>query len=124
MKLGLIAELAGARSPREPLLYAPGRKPLMFDRCVAQIERTVLALRKRGIAPEDRVAVVLPNGPELAMSFLAISSAAAFAPLNPQYSQVEFAFFLKDLRACALITEPDFCPAAVRAATGPSPSCA
>jgi acyl-CoA synthetase (AMP-forming)/AMP-acid ligase II len=88
----------------------------MFDQCVAQIERTVLALRKRGIAPEDRVAVVLPNGPELAMSFLAISSAAVFAPLNPQYSQVEFAFFLKDLRACALITEPDFCPAAVRAA--------
>jgi acyl-CoA synthetase (AMP-forming)/AMP-acid ligase II len=114
MRDGLIAGLAGARMAAEPILYAPGRKPLMLDRCERLIERTAAALRQRGIG--GHVAVVLPNGPELAMCFLGISSAAAFAPLNPQYTRTEFAFYLKDLKACALITAPGFCPAAVEAA--------
>ena len=115
MSHGLIAELAGARGAAEPVLYAPGRKPLMLDQCERQIERTAAALRQRGIA--GHVAVVLPNGPELAMCFLGVSSAAAFAPLNPQYTRSEFDFYLKDLKACALITAAGFCPAAVEAAT-------
>jgi acyl-CoA synthetase (AMP-forming)/AMP-acid ligase II len=116
MTSGLIAEMAAAHDPLTSLLHAPDRKPLTRGECLGLIERTVAALRDRGIAPDDRVAVVLPNGPELALAFLAISSAAIFAPLNPQYSQVEFAFFLQDLGARVLITEPGFCPAAVQAA--------
>jgi len=40
MKRGLIAGLAGTRSPAGPFLSAPGRKPLLFEGCERQIERT------------------------------------------------------------------------------------
>src|SRR4051794_5786075 len=64
----------------------------------------------------DRVAIVLPNGREMAMEFLAVASIASAAPLNPAYSFDEFTFYLSDLQAKALITTPDVAPAAVRAA--------
>ena len=49
------------------------------------------------------MAVVLPNGPEMAAAFLAVSCAAVCAPLNPAYRAQEFEFYLKDLRAKAVI---------------------
>ncbi|HWB84097.1 MAG TPA: AMP-binding protein [Bryobacteraceae bacterium] len=112
----LILNLVAARDPRAPVLHAPGRRPLDGAGCLEQVERTVRALRQRGARPESRVAVVLPNGPELAVSFLAVSAAATFAPLNPQYPVQEFLFYLKDLGANVLITEEGFCPAAETAA--------
>ena len=53
----------------------------------------------------DRVAIVLPNGPEMAAAFLATAAHATAAPLNPAYRVDEFAFYLEDLRARALILE-------------------
>ena len=50
------------------------------------------------------MAVVLPNGPEMATAFLAVSSVCACAPLNPAYRVEEFTFSLKDLRVKALVT--------------------
>src|SRR5205823_13272939 len=51
----------------------------------------------------DRVAVVLPDGPEMAAAFLAVASGAACAPLNPLYRVREFEFYLSDVGARALI---------------------
>ena len=42
--------------------------------------------------------MVLPNGPEMATAFLAISSVCTCAPLNPAYSFDEFLFSLSDLQ--------------------------
>ena len=38
-----------------------------------------------GIGRGDRVAIVLPNGPEMATAFLAVACGATTAPLNPAY---------------------------------------
>ena len=53
------------------------------------------------------MAVLLPNGPEMAVAFLAVSSVAACAPLNPAYSQAELDFYLSDLRASAVVILED-----------------
>ena len=58
-----------------------------------------------GVGRGDRVAIVLPNGPEMAAAFLSVAAAAAAAPLNPAYRQDEFEFYLGDLNAKALIVE-------------------
>jgi oxalate---CoA ligase len=50
---------------------------------------------------------VLPNGPEMATAFLAVSSFAACAPLNPAYQAAEFRFYLQDLGARALMLLAD-----------------
>jgi acyl-CoA synthetase (AMP-forming)/AMP-acid ligase II/aryl carrier-like protein len=86
-------------------VIAPERYPLSFRRLFLQAEETVRSLNALGIGRSDRVAVVLPNGPEMAAAFLAISSGATFAPLNPAYLTDEFEFCLSDLNAKALIVQ-------------------
>ena len=56
-----------------------------------------------GIGRNDRVAIVLPNGPEMAAAFVAIACGATTAPLNPAYRAEEFDFYLSDLNAKALV---------------------
>jgi acyl-CoA synthetase (AMP-forming)/AMP-acid ligase II len=56
-----------------------------------------------GIGRNDRVAMVLPNSPEMAASFIAIACGATTAPLNPAYRTEEFEFYLSDLNAKALV---------------------
>ena len=65
------------------------------------------SLRAAGIRASDRVAVVLPNGPEMAASFLSVSAACACAPLNPAYRTAEFEFYFDDLRPKAVIVPHD-----------------
>ena len=47
----------------------------------AQVGATLAALNAAGIGRNDRVAIVLPNGPEMATCFIACASAVASAPM-------------------------------------------
>jgi len=98
-----LADLLAARDEDAIALRAPGRAPLVSAALVALAERTRRRLNAIGIGRGDRVAIVLPNGPEMAAAFLAVATAATTAPLNPAYREDEFAFYLEDLRAKALI---------------------
>ncbi|MDE1948537.1 MAG: AMP-binding protein, partial [Burkholderiales bacterium] len=71
----------------------------------ALVADTMATLNAAGIGRNDRVAIVLPNGPEMASCFVACASAVASAPLNPAYRAEEFEFYLRDLGAKALIVE-------------------
>ena len=86
-------------------IAAPEREPLTYGGLRDQVGRTGDALAQAGIGRGDRVAIVLPNGPEMAAAFLATAAHATAAPLNPAYRVDEFAFYLEDLRAKALILE-------------------
>ena len=79
--------------------------PLTYEGLRALIERTCATVNDLGIGLGDRVAIVLPNGAEMATAFLGVASATASAPLNPAYRQDEFEFYLEDLNAKALIIE-------------------
>ncbi|MCY3613028.1 MAG: acyl--CoA ligase [Gemmatimonadetes bacterium] len=96
---------------------APDRPDLTYAGLRGHVERTVAALNERGIGRGDRVAIVLPNGPEMASAFVAIAAGATTAPLNPAYRQPEFEFYLEDLGAKALVVaEGDDTPARAAAA--------
>ncbi|TDJ32845.1 MAG: AMP-dependent synthetase [Gammaproteobacteria bacterium] len=69
------------------------------------VSETVAALNDLGIGRNDRVAIVLNNGPEMATAFVSIACCATTAPLNPAYTQDEFDFYLADLGAKALVVE-------------------
>ena len=90
--------------------------PLTYGGLRALIERTCATLNDLGIGLGNRVAIVLPNGPEMAAAFLCVASAATSAPLNPAYKQDEFEFYLEDLKAKALIVETGSESPALRAA--------
>ena len=91
------------RIPDAIAIAAPGRKPLTYNRLLSQIDYVVNILNRAGIGRNDRVAVVLPDGPEMAVAFLAVAAGATCAPLNAAYRASEFDFYLSDLNAKALI---------------------
>ena len=90
-------------APGSVALAAPGRRPLTYSALAALIEEASADLRRFGVAPGERIALVAPNGPEIAAAFLTVTAVAACAPLNPVYRADEFAFYLEDLRARTLI---------------------
>jgi acyl-CoA synthetase (AMP-forming)/AMP-acid ligase II/aryl carrier-like protein len=100
--LGLLRESV-QRWPDRDALSAPGRAALTYRALLDQVERMIAHLHESGIGQNDRVAVVLPNGPEMATAFLATAGGATSAPLNPGYRASEFEFYLTDLEAKALI---------------------
>ena len=106
-----------ARGGRDDVaIAAPEREPLTYGGLRDQVGRAGEALGRAGIGQGDRVAIVLPNGPEMATAFLATAAHATAAPLNPAYRVDEFAFYLEDLRAKALILEAGAESPAVEAA--------
>jgi acyl-CoA synthetase (AMP-forming)/AMP-acid ligase II len=98
-------------------IAAPGRPALTHGGLQALIGRTLGDLNALGICRNDRVAIVLANGPEMASCFLAAACGVATAPLNPAYRGDEFEFYLADLCAKALIVERDSTSPAIAAAT-------
>jgi acyl-CoA synthetase (AMP-forming)/AMP-acid ligase II len=100
---GTIASLLDAAAADAPAIAAPDRPVLTHGALRALARRTVADLNAMGIGRGDRVAIVLPNGPEMAASFIAIGCGATTAPLNPGYKSDEFDFYLSDLNAKALV---------------------
>ena len=100
-----LLEYHAKRIPEALAILAPGRPPLSYGRLHRRIEETGRRLRVTGIGPSDRVAVVLPNGPEMAVATLAVASRAVCAPLNPAYATTELDKYFVDLRVIALVTE-------------------
>ncbi len=101
-RIALVSPETGARITYESLRWQ------VFD--------VAAALRASGIAPGDRVAIALPNGPATIVSFLAASLAATAAPLNPAYRYEEFKFYLDDTNARVLVAPPEGAEEARRAA--------
>jgi acyl-CoA synthetase (AMP-forming)/AMP-acid ligase II len=92
------------------------RSALTYGALRTQVSETVAALNGIGIGRNDRIAIVLPNGPEMATAFVSIACCATTAPLNPAYKQDEFEFYLSDLGAKALVVEQGCDSPAVAAA--------
>jgi acyl-CoA synthetase (AMP-forming)/AMP-acid ligase II/aryl carrier-like protein len=92
-----------SRNPAAVALLAPGRLPLAYQSLVDHLDASAACLAATGVKRGERVALVLPDGPEMAVAFLAVASLATCAPLNPAYSSREFEFYLSDLKAKLLI---------------------
>jgi oxalate---CoA ligase len=88
-----------------PAILAPDRKPLSYGQLARHISDVVSLLNENGLARNDRIAVVLPNSPEMAVTFLAVIAGATCAPLNPAYREKEFDFYLSDINARAVIIQ-------------------
>jgi acyl-coenzyme A synthetase/AMP-(fatty) acid ligase len=100
-----IRELLAAGEAHATALLAPERPPLVYSGLREQIERSVATLNRLGLGRNDRIALVLPNGPEMAAAFPALAAGATTAPLNPAYRAEEYRFYLSDLDARALVVE-------------------
>lgn len=86
-------------------LITPDEESLTYGDLVSEVEHLAKQLTSYGINKEDRIAILLPNGPKMVVAFLAVIFTACAAPLNPRYRAKEIDFYLNDLGARAVITD-------------------
>ena len=112
-----ILDFIKRADPVNIAIAAPEREPLTYEGLAALVGKTLQSLNSAGLGRNDKVAIVLPNGPSMAAAFVAVSAACIAAPLNPAFREDEFRFYMEDLNIRALIVETDSISPAMAAAT-------
>src|SRR5215475_15721563 len=103
----MILNLLDNGSPSHTAVVVSGDGPVVtYDQLRRQVDSLAARLNQFGLGRGDRIAMALPNGLEMLVSFLAASAVGAAAPLNPAYRLEEFKFYLGDTEACAVIVPP------------------
>ncbi|GLS96778.1 acyl--CoA ligase [Piscinibacter gummiphilus] len=100
-----LKDLLATGSDAGIAISAPDRPALTYAALRELIASTLASLNALGVGRNDRVAIVLNNGPEMATCYMAAASGTTSAPLNPAYRADEFEFYLSDLNAKVLIVE-------------------
>ena len=91
--------------PESIAISAPDRPSLPHGLLSEQTLSAGGQLKSLQVGGDDRVAIVLPNGPAMASAFVCLSPWCATAPLNPAYKTDEYEFYLNDLDAKILLVE-------------------
>ena len=105
LSLHALLSVHATLTPDAVAIEALGRVPLTYGHLLRQVEDVVGALNAMGFGLDSRIAIVLPNGPEMAVAFLAVAACAIGVPLNPTYRGSEFERALVALRASAVIVQ-------------------
>ena len=115
-----LREILAQGADRSTALIAPETESRWsYAGLRSQVADLAAQLAGMNVGRGDRVAIVLPNGPEIVAAFLAVvHGGSVAAPLNPAYTADEFTFFFGDIEPRALIVPPGGAPAA--RATAPS----
>jgi oxalate---CoA ligase len=92
-------------SPLAIALSAPGRAALTYHRLCAHIDTTIRSLHRMGAGRNARVALLLPQGPEMAVALLAAAAGAICIPLNPASRTSECEFYFADLNPTLLVIQ-------------------
>ena len=100
-----IRTLLDAGAENAVALTAPDRPAMTYAALRRHVDSVGRQLAGNGLGPSDRVAIVLPNGPEMASAFMAVAAYMSAAPLNPAYKESEYAFYLEDLAPKLVIVE-------------------
>lgn len=87
----------------DPAIVAPNSRTLTYGALRAQVASFGAALRRAGIGCEGRVAIVMPDGPELAVAIAATACHAAAVPLNPALTSSELDSLFTMLRIDAVV---------------------
>jgi acyl-CoA synthetase (AMP-forming)/AMP-acid ligase II/acyl carrier protein len=91
-------------APDRRAILAPGCLPMTYNALWLQARDVVRGLRSLGVGRTDRVAVVLPDGPEAAVAMVAVAVGAVSVPLNPGFTYDEYRRYFDELHLAALLT--------------------
>ena len=112
----IIKNIIEDQNDNNVALTSESSPPLLYKDLKSFVNKIASQLAGNGISNKDRAAIVLPNGPFMASSFLTLSSYMSAAPLNPSYKTNEYEFYLKDLNPKIVIVEPNSSNEVVRVA--------
>ena len=113
----LTALLAGGEAGHPALIVPDSGEVLTYTQVAARVEALAQRLAGLGVRRGDRVALALPNGPDVVLLLLAVTAlGAAAAPLNLAYTATEYQFFLTDIAPRLMLTPASGAAAATAAA--------
>ena len=98
----IIAMHVAAR-PQSPAIVMSKDDVLTYGALGAQIAAFGADLRANGIGRSAKVAVMLPDGPELAVALVATACHAVAVPLNPKLTATELDNLFATLRIDAMV---------------------
>ena len=93
------------KAHRGQCLFSDDGLELEYEDLVENIEEFGKQLSSIDMENNKICALVLPNGVDMAISFLALANFVTVSPLNPNYTKEEFLFFLEDLDCEFIITD-------------------
>jgi len=92
-----LNNLLNPESDNDLAIIIPGKWSISYKDYSDQVERVSGLLSGNGLSQGDTVSIVLHNGLEFMILFLAITHAGGIAaPLNSNYTATEFEFYMKD----------------------------
>lgn len=103
--LSSLIETQATRTPDAVAIMGIDREPLTYAHLWTRLEQTSTRLAELGVSRADRVAVALPAGPDLGVCLLAVANVTACAPLNPDYTPLEYTRYFDRLRPSTLIVQ-------------------
>jgi long-chain acyl-CoA synthetase len=98
-----LLERTAQRFPDRPALRFFGRTTT-YRQLMASVERFAQGLVASGVRPGDRVALVLPNAPQMVIAYYgAMRAGALVVPTNPLYTPREFGIQMRDAEPRAVV---------------------
>ena len=101
-----------------------GARQLTYAELEDMSRRMAALLETMGVAPSDRVGIMLPNVPEFAIAYYGVlRRGGVVVPMNVLLKEGEIAFYLRDSGARALLAWHDFDAQARRGAADAGARC-
>jgi len=101
-----VPALIAAQAARTPAAVAvtAADGAYTYAAVLARAEALAARLRAAGVAPGDRVGVLVPRGRDLVVAVLGVlGSGAAYVPLDPQFPAARLQYMLADAGAVAVV---------------------
>jgi long-chain acyl-CoA synthetase len=106
MTLAAMLDDAAARSPHAVAIHTSSGS-LSYAELADRVARVAHGFMSLGLTGQDRLAFLLPNGVELAISILAAAKAGLIAvPLSPTFAPPQVEYILRHSGARMLVTSP------------------
>jgi len=102
-----LLEYQAKHRPSAAAILMPGGASIDYETLWCRVRALSFSLHARGMTARSRLAIVMPNGPDMAVTLLGVSSICTALPLNPKSTRDEFAQYLKLLQADGVIVGGD-----------------
>jgi len=96
---------SGNQNPDNPAIESPGYEPMTFQDLRKQVRSVVQTLNGLGYRRNDRIAVVMPDGPAAAVMIIAVMAGFTSIPLNPRSTGQESAALFSHLKITAVVVQ-------------------
>ncbi len=107
-----LAQLLDAGAPDKAAIVTPNGPSLTYRQLRDQVEELASTLSAAGLSQGQAASIVLGNDIRFVATFLAVARLGAVAaPLNPNYTEDEYRFYMEDAGASLAILPPEEHPA-------------